>query len=119
MFNISLNFNINFFLTGSKPITSGVVAGLAGLTMAEGSLTNGIDLGLIIAPCDSEKRYKDTFSAINVLNALKKMIGIEVDTDILLNKAKNLTLKTDKLISQEKINEEEGSISPSLSRIFI
>jgi predicted ATP-grasp superfamily ATP-dependent carboligase len=103
-------------ITGSKPITSGVIAGLGGLTLAEGSLTNGIDLGLIVAPSDSEKRYKDTFSAINVVTTLKKMIDFEINVEELLNKAKSITSKTDKLLNQSQKPKESDD---SLSRIYI
>ena len=91
---------------------------MAGLTLAEGSLTNGVDLGLIVAPSDSEKRYKDTFSAINIVNTLKKMIGIDLDTETLLNKAKSITNKTDKMLSETQ-KPKENSVSPSLSRLYI
>ena len=107
---------IFFLSTGSKPITSGVIAGLGGLTLAEGSLTNGVDLGLIVAPSDSEKRYKDTFSAINVVNALQKLIGFEINSEELLNKAKSITNKTDKMLNETQKPKESDS---SLSRIYI
>ena len=41
----------------STPITSGVVAGMSGLLLAEGSLSSFVDIGLLIAPTDVEKRF--------------------------------------------------------------
>jgi len=46
------------------------------------------------------------------------MIDFEIDTDQLINKAKSLTLKTDKLLSEET-KKNDGPVSPSLSRIYI
>jgi len=105
----------------ATPITSGVIAGLGGLTLAEASVDQFIDVGIIVAPTDAEKRYNDTFAAINIVNSINQMIKLDLNTVDLSDKARSLTKKADEKLAEliERDPKEKSSMSPSLSRMYI
>lgn len=85
---------------GAKPLGDCVVAGLAGLILAESAYLPNVGTALVVAPCDPH--YPDAQSSVAVVQALANFLRVDIDSKPLAAKAEALETGVSKFISQQR-----------------
>lgn len=85
---------------GAEPLKDCVVAGLAGLILAESAYSATVGTALVVAPCDPH--YPDAQSSVAVVQALARFLHVNIDSKPLEEKAEALENGVSKFISQQR-----------------
>jgi len=95
-------FAVCFRDMGAVPLKDCVVAGLAGLILAESAYSPTVGTALVCAPCDPH--YPDAQSSVAVVKALARFLRIDIDSKPLAAKAEALETGVSKFMAQQRSN---------------
>lgn len=92
-----------FSKAGAKPFEEGFMAGLHALIAGESMKKNISNLILL---AQSHFQYPDPAAAVSVIDSLKGLLGMDVDTKELLKEAEEIRLKTRELMQRTQRSME-------------
>eukprot|EP00211_Chloroparvula_japonica_P016896 CAMPEP_0119131592 /NCGR_PEP_ID=MMETSP1310-20130426/10466_1 /TAXON_ID=464262 /ORGANISM="Genus nov. species nov., Strain RCC2339" /LENGTH=281 /DNA_ID=CAMNT_0007122175 /DNA_START=132 /DNA_END=973 /DNA_ORIENTATION=+ len=94
---------------GHKPVTSGVIAGMTGLMLAEAPLHNQ-HVSCMLSSCLAS--HPDPRAAVSIIKAMKSFLECEVDTTDLESKANKIDEAVKSLLRDNQQQEELSSSFP-------
>jgi len=84
---------------GHQPVEEGVISGVTGLLLAEGSLSK-VDVACLLAP--SSSKYPDAYAAVVVVKTLSNYLPTAIDHNPLLDRAQKLQNTVTKFLKAER-----------------